>query len=123
MLSERSLKLLNSYVAEEVTFENLWNWLAESEYDETLPTEERNTVASIRLLAIEVDEGLRAVDELREAIRSALRLESTISCDFSDRDFALATANTNSTAPITGTVGPTSSRITDVRIEPAGAPS
>jgi len=121
MLSERSLKLLNSYVAEEVTFENLWNWLAESEYDDTLAVEERDTLASIRLLAIEVDEGLRGPEELREAIRSALRLESTTLCDFSTRLMVVATAMTNWTSAITETLASTPPRITHVRIEPEGA--
>ena len=119
MLSERSSNLLNSYVLNKAEFASLWDWLAESEYDESLLKEERDTLASIRLVAIEVDEGLRATDELREAIRSVLRLESTMSCDFTVR--AVTTEATSSTSPLSETVGPVSSGIIDVRIQPAGA--
>ena len=114
MLSAKSLNLLNSFVLGEIGFNALWDQLAEAEYDESLPVEERDTLASIRLLTIEIDEGLREMDDLQQAIQSLLRIESTTSYEFTAQ--TIATGSISLTSPIAEKLGSVASGITDVRI-------
>ena len=119
MLSTKSSNLLNSFVVRAIGFDALWEQLAEAEYDDSLPLEERDTLASIRLLAIEIDEGLREMDDLRQAIQTLLCIESIISYEFTAR--LITTGSTSLTSDIAEKLGSVVSGITDVRIQPVGA--
>ena len=120
MLSSESVDRLNSFVLGELEFSALWDWLAQAEYDEGLGADERDKLAGVRLLAIEADEGLRDVDEVKSATQSLLRMEATAAYDL--RIAAVDIASSNATFTVAGTFAGRASRITDVRIEPAGVP-
>lgn len=56
-LSTKSVENLRSFITGRLSLDGLYEWLVESEYDDTLSQDERDTLASIRLAALEATEG------------------------------------------------------------------
>lgn len=74
MLSPETQAVLNQYLRGEISNSEIADWLTGAEYDESLSTEERDTLASIRLIVIEVKEGQREPGDIVSAVAELLAL-------------------------------------------------
>lgn len=63
---------LQRYVQGELSNDQLDDWLTGAEYDSTLPEDERDALAGIRLVLIEVEEGRRDRSEVLDAVAEVL---------------------------------------------------
>ncbi len=72
MLSDEPRRQLQRYVDGEISNAELDDWLTGVEYDEEVPETERDALAGIRLVVIEVDEGRRDPSEVLDAVAEVL---------------------------------------------------
>ena len=70
---------LQQYLDQQITDDQLADWLAGAEYDPDLPQDERDALAGVRLMVIEPSEGLRPVEDILTSVQEALALASTAS--------------------------------------------
>jgi hypothetical protein len=71
-LSPETSAQLQRYVQGELSKDQLDDWLTSAEYDPSLAQAERDALARIRLVAIEVEEGRRASTEILANVTSLL---------------------------------------------------
>ena len=71
-LSPEARAELRRYVDGELSNAELADWLVGAEYDPALPQDERDALARIRLVVIEVDEGTRGPAETLDAVAEVL---------------------------------------------------
>jgi len=63
---------LSRYVAGALSRDELAEWLTQAEYDEDLPVEERDELARIGLVVVEVAEGARPTEQILTSVESLL---------------------------------------------------
>jgi hypothetical protein len=71
-LSPEARAELRRYVDGDLSNAELADWLVGAEYDPALPQDERDSLARIRLVVIEVDEGARDPSETLDAVAEVL---------------------------------------------------
>ena len=74
MISSDTQAVLNQYVRGEISNSEIADWLSGAEYDDSLQTDERDILASIRLIVVEVKEGERNPEEIVSMVAEALAL-------------------------------------------------
>lgn len=71
-LSSETRTVLKRYVDSEISNAELAEWLAQAEYDPDLSEEERNALARVRLVVIEVAEKRRKPPAILESVAEVL---------------------------------------------------
>ena len=74
MLSSETKAVLNQYRRGEISNSEIADWLSGAEYDDSLQTDERDILASIRLIVVEVKEGERNPEEIVSMVAEVLAL-------------------------------------------------
>ena len=75
MLSAEARSILQEYERGNLSNAELAEWLVQVEYDTSLQSEERDTMAGLRLVVLEEAEGLRPKEEVLDAVAAILALE------------------------------------------------
>lgn len=75
-LSAETHAMLQRYVEGRMSNAELEEWLVEVEYDEDMPSEEKDALAEVRLAIVDVDEGRRTVDAILESVATVLAASS-----------------------------------------------
>src|SRR3972149_10366240 len=75
MLSAEARSFLQEYERGNRSNPELAEWLVQVEYDTSLQSEERDTLAGLRLVVLEEAEGLRPEEEVLDAVAAILALE------------------------------------------------
>ncbi len=76
MLSAEARSILQEYGRGNLSNPDLAEWLVQVEYDTSLQSEERDTLAGLRLVVVEEAEGLRPKEEVLDAVAGILASES-----------------------------------------------
>ena len=71
-LSHETNTVLRRYVEGSLSNAELAEWLVGAEYDDELPPAERDELAGIRLIVIEVEEDERPAEEILKAVSTVL---------------------------------------------------
>ena len=72
-LGMESVRNLQAFVTGMFGLDRFYEWLVDKEYDDSLPSDERDALASIRLVALEVTEGMRSPGELEMSTMALLK--------------------------------------------------
>jgi hypothetical protein len=64
--------MLQAYVNGRISNRELSEWLVAAEYDEELSERERDSLAQLRLIVLEAEEGSRPADEILQAVSAML---------------------------------------------------
>ena len=75
MLSAEARSFLQEYERGNRSNPELAEWLVQVEYDTSLQSEERDTLAGLRLVVLEEAEGLRPKEEVLNAVAAILAFE------------------------------------------------
>ena len=78
MISSDTQAVLNQYVRGEISNSEIADWLSGAEYDDSLQTDERDILASIRLIVVEVKEGQRNPEEIVSMVTEVLALAQRV---------------------------------------------
>ena len=76
MLSAEARWILQEYERGNLSNPELAEWLVQVEYDTSLQSEERDTLAGLRLVVVEEAEGLRPKEEVLDVVAGILASES-----------------------------------------------
>jgi len=76
MLSAEVRSFLQEYERGNLSNPELAEWLVQVEYDTSLRSEERDTLAGLRLVVLEEAEGLRPKEDVLDAVAGILAFES-----------------------------------------------
>src|SRR3972149_7766149 len=76
MLSAEARSFLQEYERGNRSNPELAEWLVQVEYDTSLRSEERDTLAGLRLVVLEEAEGLRPKEDVLDAVAGILAFES-----------------------------------------------
>lgn len=68
--------VLQRFTEGQMSRRDLAEWLVQTDYDTDVPVIERDALARIRLVVIEVDEGMRPASEIIERVAATLKGES-----------------------------------------------
>ena len=71
-LDSETCRVLQRYVDGQLSNAELEEWLVQIEYDSDIAAEERDALAQVRLIAIEVGEGRRPPDSILESVAKVL---------------------------------------------------
>ncbi len=71
-LSQDTRAVLQRYAKGQLSNKDLAEWLVQVEYDPDIPASERDELARLRLIVIEVSEGLRYAEHILEAAAALL---------------------------------------------------
>ncbi len=71
-LSHETKTVLKRYIDGSLSNAELTEWLVGAEYDDELPPAERDELAGVRLIVIEVEEGERPKEEVLKAVSTVL---------------------------------------------------
>lgn len=75
MLNAEARSILQEYERGNLSNPELAEWLVQVEYDTSVQSEERDTLAGLRLVVVEEAEGLRPKEEVLDAVAGILALE------------------------------------------------
>jgi len=75
-LSPDTRAVLRQYVDGQISIRELAEWLVQMEYDLDVPEDERELVAQVRLIQIEVSEGFRPKDDILKGVAATLALST-----------------------------------------------
>lgn len=68
--------VLQRFTEGQMSRRDLAEWLVQTDYDTDVPVTERDALARIRLVVIEVDEGMRPASEIIERVAATLKGET-----------------------------------------------
>lgn len=76
MINPETRAILQQYVGGNVSNADLAEWLVQTEYDSSVPQDERDSMGQLRLVVIEEAEGSRDKDEVLTAVAEILAREA-----------------------------------------------